>query len=90
MKKKIKRSKLIQVTKRDILLGDREEGASCPVARAIARSFHKKVGTYRVASDITVDATDHFISECPTKAYNWWSKFDTGGDVHPFTFTLRY
>jgi len=93
MTQKAKRIKTIHVTKHDIAAGEPEEGNSCPIARAVARSFKKKVGTYFVHEDRISKDEDYdgpTFGTLPQKAQLFIEKFDRERPVRPFSFVLRY
>lgn len=94
MKAKQKRHKLIQVTQRDIELGVPEEAGACPIARSIARSFHKKIGIFFIRQyGITRDGSKIDGDEewnLPGNARRFISRFDRGDRVAPFSFELVY
>lgn len=93
MKKKIKRNKLVTVTERDIKLGEKHDTQSCPVSRAVARSFHKKIGTYIIWGKTIEFPLLHDESKsvkAPKSVENFVSDFDSGETVEPFTFKLEY
>jgi hypothetical protein len=90
MKRK-KRTKLINITQNDIDRGVKLEAAACPVARAVARAFRKRTGTYCVFGG--------FVPRGPKRNNNWplppevwrfmWA-FDNDKPVKPFSFVLEY
>lgn len=85
-----KRTKVIQVTQRDIDLGDAREADTCPVARALSRSFHKKVGTFSVTSCISRLYPYKRLSYTPKGVLPFIRRFDNNLPVVPFSFELVY
>src|ERR1700690_929114 len=99
MTQKAKRIKTIHVTKHDIAAGEPEAGNSCPIARAVARSFKKKVGTYFVNEKCIShvsnpnyggQAVGSTLGALPQQAQSFVKKFDSLKPVRPFSFVLRY
>jgi len=82
------RTRKINVTQIDIKRGDIETAESCPVARAIARAFHKKVG-YACVRSTAIELPSKCVA-APNSVENFVSNFDKGNPVNPFSFTLRY
>lgn len=87
-----KRTKVISVTDMDIELGLRGDSEVCPVARSIARSFKKKIGTFSVAGDIARESHGEFLSLClvPKTARDFIRRFDNDKIVKPFSFVMEY
>ena len=90
--KKAKLTKVINVTDRDIELGVPREDGACPVARAVARSFKKKIGTFSVAGDISRELHGEYLTLCfvPKEARNFIKRFDNDRGVAPFSFVIEY
>lgn len=81
-KKKVK----VEVTKQDIARGIKRDGYSCPVARAMKRTLHRRkiwVGWhyYQIGED------GAFITLPPTVT-QFVKAFDSGKKVEPFTFEV--
>lgn len=73
----------VKVTKKDIKAGKKEDGASCPIAKAFRRQTktHKKI------------TVDYGYINCggnlytlPQEANDFIEYFDEGGAVKPFKF----
>lgn len=88
MKKIQKRRKVINVTQRDIEMGEPEEPFACPVARAVARAFKKKIGYVGVNGD-EFEMRRGYV-KAPKSVETFVNKFDKLETVAPFTFTLEY
>jgi hypothetical protein len=86
--KKIQRSKLINVTQRDIDKGDPYVGDLCPVARAMCRAFKKGLGFVNTDGD-TIEI-GYNTYKAPKSVDTFVDKFDNGETVKPFSFTFRY
>jgi hypothetical protein len=88
------RSKVINVTERDIKLGERRSLKSCPVALAICRTFKKSADTLRLAVTESVIRKGHNLMDINcTLIQNWIINFDSKDrlfNVKPFCFTLKY
>jgi hypothetical protein len=88
------RSKVINVTQKDIELGERGSSTSCPVARAIRRAFKKS------AKSLRLTVVTHRILKSNgsmdldgTPIPSWIKNFDSENrqfDVKPISFILEY
>ena len=77
--------KKINVTKRDIQLGEKDNALDCPVALAVKR--HLPSRCLQVGSEtVTFDCGSIFL---PESAREFIHRFDTGKRVKPFSFTLE-
>lgn len=77
---------IIDVTKRNIKMGEPESCYNCPIARALKREFRKQNDAVIVSnSSIWVGDTRYK----PTKRVQTFiNKFDSGEAVKPFSFRL--
>ena len=98
--------KVINVTDQDIKLGVRKSNKSCPIARAIRRTFKKGEKFVRVSpngigfgkvksySNLGCDCKYclKYSHEVDTtlEIDKFISDFDAGREVHPFSFELEY
>lgn len=78
----------INVLKRDIEKGEEKDCEYCPVALAVKRATHHRVG---VAGDVVeiyrgVYSTSYY--SLPAKAINFIKRFDGGKSVKPFSFKM--
>lgn len=80
----------INVTKRDIELGTRNESESCPLARAIGRrvTASLSVGSASVQIGRGTNFCDWHNILLPEDAAQFIDRFDFGLNVKPFTFTF--
>jgi hypothetical protein len=84
------KTKLIKVTQRDIDKGTRASQNSCPIARAICRTFKKNKYAIDVSvrsSFIKVYGSCHY--GIPKICQDFILNFDIGRKVEPFEFELN-
>lgn len=75
----------IQVTEEDIINGKQESQTSCPIARAIKRTF---VGQH-VSVDTEAIEIGDFVFDTPKRARTFMNQFDKGNMYRrPFTILL--
>jgi len=78
---------LINVTARDIRLGEPKSHRQCPIARAIYRHFPGRLVEVSGAR-AWLDADKLYGVYLPESAVQFISAYDQGDDVEPFRFRL--
>jgi hypothetical protein len=81
----------IKVTQADIDAGKPRKCGQCPLALALIRRLKPVADTLTVAGKISYLDTkgNHRIAYTPDEAYNFWTDFDAGRPVKPFSFNLK-
>lgn len=91
MKKTLK--KTINVTARDIKLGERGECRRCPIARAMKRILPRKYQSIS-AGEFTLrgyNTLRRYLMACtPTRAVHFIRMFDAGYEVKPLKFSVIF
>lgn len=82
----------VSVTAEHILIGDRQDCESCPVALAIAQAFPDLTYVSVDTDIISVQAVEggRTYLDVPCEVVDFVLDFDAGCDVEPFTFELDY
>ena len=80
---------LIEVTEKDIKMGKKGDGYSCPIARAIKRALRKKItvhsnGVYSIYNFSKV------MYKISLEARLFIDQFDRGNSVKPIKFYIKY
>ena len=77
----------VHVTGRDILLGSSND-FHCPIARAICRAKHVKLGSFTVDGAGATCVATGTVFNLPNKVWSFINDFDEMKPVRPLTFEL--
>lgn len=81
----------IEVTKKDILNGERCNNCFCPVALAIKRAMNNELKHLSVNyKEVWYQTNENVVvSELPVEAIKFINDYDNEQPVKPFNFTLK-